>query len=152
MHCRIPPAAAHLCGARRLAAPRPGHPHEARRPGGDARPAMAAQRRFRVRQRHVAVSRPTAETLVSQGQISAEKLHVVPSGLDLSRFAPDPVARARVRAELGISQQAWVLGSVGRLSAVKNHALRLRAAAQALPEDGRLLRRGRPRRAPRRLP
>ncbi len=38
-----------------------------------------------------------------------------------------------------ISQQAWVLGSVARLSAVKNHALLLRAAAQALPEDGRLL-------------
>ncbi|WP_437590728.1 glycosyltransferase [Sorangium sp. So ce1000] len=88
---------------------------------------------------HVAVSRPTAETLVSQGQICREKLHVVPSGLDLSRFAPDPVARARVRAELGISQQAWVLGTVGRLSAVKNHALLLRAAARALPEDGRLL-------------
>lgn len=88
---------------------------------------------------HVAVSRPTAEMLVNQGQVSAEKLHVVASGLDLSRFAPDPVARARVRAELGVSQQAWVLGSVARLSAVKNHALLLRAAAQALPEDGRLL-------------
>ncbi|WP_437279561.1 glycosyltransferase [Sorangium sp. So ce375] len=88
---------------------------------------------------HVTVSRPTAETLVSQGQVDAGKLHVVSSGIDLSRFAPDPVARARVRAELGISQQAWVLGSVGRLSAVKNHALLLRAAAQALPKDGRLL-------------
>ncbi|WP_437992351.1 glycosyltransferase [Sorangium sp. So ce145] len=88
---------------------------------------------------HVAVSRPTAETLVSQGQVSAEKLHVIASGVDLSRFAPDPVARARVRAELGISQQAWVLGSVARLSAVNNNALLLRAAAQALPEGGRLL-------------
>ncbi|WP_437297625.1 glycosyltransferase [Sorangium sp. So ce426] len=88
---------------------------------------------------HVAVSRPAAEALVNQGQVSAETLHVVASGLDLSRFAPDPVARARVRAELGISQRAWVLGSVGSLSAVKNHAMLLRAAAQALPEDGRLL-------------
>ncbi|AUX21589.1 glycogen synthase [Sorangium cellulosum] len=88
---------------------------------------------------HVAVSRPTAEVMLSEGQVTPPKLHVVTNGVDLSRFAPDPVARARVRAELGISQQAWVVGTVGRLAPVKDHALLLRAAARALPGDGRLL-------------
>jgi sugar transferase (PEP-CTERM/EpsH1 system associated) len=88
---------------------------------------------------HVAVSDSTAEHLLGQRKTRPPNLHIISNGIDLSRFAPDPEARARVRAELGVSQQAWVVGCVGRLCAVKNHALLLRAAARSLADGGRLL-------------
>ncbi|XXX72122.1 glycosyltransferase [Sorangium sp. So ce134] len=88
---------------------------------------------------HVAVSQPTAAAVLGRREVEPPKLHVVANGIDLSRFAPDPAARARVRAELAIPQDAWVVGSVGRLSPVKNHELLVRAAARALPGSGRLL-------------
>ncbi|WP_437587717.1 glycosyltransferase [Sorangium sp. So ce1000] len=88
---------------------------------------------------HVAVSQPTAAVVLGQREVDPNKVHVVANGIDLSRFAPDRAARARVRAELAIPRDAWVIGSVGRLSPVKNHALLVRAAARSLPRGGRLL-------------
>ncbi|WP_437981592.1 glycosyltransferase [Sorangium sp. So ce117] len=88
---------------------------------------------------HVAVSQPTATVVLGRREVDPPKLHVVVNGINLSRFAPDPAARARVRAELAIPRDAWVVGSVGRLSPVKNHALLVRAAATSLPRDGRVL-------------
>ncbi|WP_441291320.1 glycosyltransferase [Sorangium sp. KYC3313] len=88
---------------------------------------------------HVAVSQPTAAVVLGRREVDPPKLHVVVNGIDLSRFAPDPAARARVRADLAIPRDAWVVGSVGRLSPVKNHALLVRAAATSLPRNGRVL-------------
>ncbi|WP_438014360.1 glycosyltransferase [Sorangium sp. So ce315] len=90
---------------------------------------------------HVAVSQSTADFMLKHNEVPSSKLHVVLNGIDLSRFRPDAAARARIRAELGIPQDAWVAGAVGRLSQVKNHALLLRAAAAAgvLSDSGRLL-------------
>ncbi|WP_437710935.1 glycosyltransferase [Sorangium sp. So ce448] len=48
---------------------------------------------------HVAVSQPTAAVVLGRREVDPPKLHVVVNGINLSRFAPDPVARARVRAE-----------------------------------------------------
>lgn len=48
---------------------------------------------------------------------------VVPNGIDTARFArPDPAARARLRAEWGVGEDALLLGHVGRFNAQKNHA------------------------------
>ncbi|WP_437974446.1 glycosyltransferase [Sorangium sp. So ce295] len=88
---------------------------------------------------HVAVSQPTAAVVLGRREVDPPKLHVVVNGINLSRFAPDPAARVRVRAELAIPRDAWVVGSVGRLSPVKNHALLVRAAATSLPWNGRVL-------------
>lgn len=88
---------------------------------------------------HVAVSQSTAEFMLKHNEVPSSRLHVVPNGIDLSRFAPAPAARARIRAELGIPAEAWVVGAVGRLTQVKNHALLLRAAARVLSGEDRLL-------------
>lgn len=88
---------------------------------------------------HVAVSQSTAAVALRQREVDPQKLHVVANGIDLWEFGPDPAARARVRAELAIPQDAWVIGSVGRLAPVKNHALLVRAAARSLPRSGRLV-------------
>jgi glycosyltransferase involved in cell wall biosynthesis len=57
-----------------------------------------------------------------------EKMVVVPNGFDLDRFIPDPGARSRLRAELGIESDAPLVGLVGRIDPQKNHLGFLEAA------------------------
>ncbi len=67
----------------------------------------------------------------------AERTEVLPNGLDLSRFRPDPAAREAFRQEQGWSTDTPVVAMVARWSPVKNHRLFLEAAASLrarLPE------------------
>ncbi|WP_437764536.1 glycosyltransferase [Sorangium sp. So ce281] len=75
---------------------------------------------------HVAVSQPTAAVVLGRREVDPPKLHVVVNGIDRSRFAPDPAARARVRADLAIPRDAWVVPLGARLSGL--HANPARAA------------------------
>lgn len=54
---------------------------------------------------------------------------VIPNGFDTACFAPDNSARASVRAELGLPQNALLLGMVARLHPMKDHVGLLRAFA-----------------------
>lgn len=66
----------------------------------------------------------------------ATRMTVIPNGIDLDRFRPDPAARARLRAELGLPADALLIGLAARFDPHKDHRNFLRAAA--------LLRRRRP--------
>jgi glycosyltransferase involved in cell wall biosynthesis len=59
----------------------------------------------------------------------AEKLVVVPNGIDTNYFRPDTEARRRVRSEWGVSENEVLIGIVGRFDPVKDHQTFLRAAA-----------------------
>jgi len=64
----------------------------------------------------------------------AARFSVVPLGLDLAPFATvsaTPVSEG-IRAEFGIGVDETVVGIVGRVTAIKNHALFLDAARRAL--------------------
>jgi glycosyltransferase involved in cell wall biosynthesis len=63
----------------------------------------------------------------------ASRLVVVPNGYDLSRFEPDPVARASLRAEWGAGPTGVVLGTVARWDPQKDHANLARALSQLDP-------------------
>ncbi|CAB3860675.1 MULTISPECIES: glycosyltransferase family 4 protein [Achromobacter] len=65
-----------------------------------------------------------------------DRMVVIANGYDLSRYAPDPQARSRVRAAWGLSEDAPVIGCVARWDPLKDHANLLRAVA-ALVRDGR---------------
>jgi glycosyltransferase involved in cell wall biosynthesis len=67
------------------------------------------------------------------------KLQVIENGIDLSAFRPDADARREVRAELGLPEGAWVVGTVGRLVADKDPGLLLRAALPLLGPDAHLV-------------
>ncbi|MCF2529764.1 glycosyltransferase [Yinghuangia soli] len=54
--------------------------------------------------------------------VPAWRSRVVGNGTDLSRFHPDPEARARIRAELGVSADEILVGGVGRRVAEKGIA------------------------------
>ncbi|WP_227026160.1 glycosyltransferase [Streptomyces fodineus] len=60
--------------------------------------------------------------------IPARLLHVIPNGVDLLRFRPDPAARLAFRASQGIPDRAPVVVFAARYAAMKNVPLLLRAA------------------------
>ncbi len=78
-------------------------------------------------QRIIAVSRHTADFIVQVERIPAEKVVVVPNGVDLRRFAPR--SRQSARAQWLVDEDAFVVASVGRLSSQKGHRFLLEALA-----------------------
>ncbi|HEX4339249.1 MAG TPA: glycosyltransferase [Polyangiaceae bacterium] len=88
---------------------------------------------------HVAVTPALARVALKSGDCDGPRLHVVPNGVDLTRFKPSRRARAEARLELGIPGDAWVVGTVGRLSPEKNQALLVDAMTKHLGEDRQLV-------------
>jgi glycosyltransferase involved in cell wall biosynthesis len=71
----------------------------------------------------------------------AEKISVIPLGLDLDRFAEDPCAkRSAFRVRYGIVEDEVAIGIIGRIVPVKNHSLFVAAAARVLAATGKKLR------------
>lgn len=66
-----------------------------------------------------------------QGQIK-----VVPLGLDLRIFANHATRRQKFRAELGIDDETILVGIVGRLTEIKNHAMFLNSVARLKTQKG----------------
>lgn len=60
--------------------------------------------------------------------IPADRIAVVPNGIDTGTFRPDQTARRLVRSTLGIPADALVVGMVGRLDPMKDHDTFLSAA------------------------
>ncbi len=59
----------------------------------------------------------------------AERMVVIPNGVDGVRFRPDPEAGRPVRGEWGVGDRQALIGLVARLDPVKGHPTFLRAAA-----------------------
>ncbi|HWO21451.1 MAG TPA: glycosyltransferase [Kofleriaceae bacterium] len=117
--------------AGRLAGAAVVHTKHGKNPRGGTR-LVAGNLAGRLVHAFVAVSEETAAVARQRREVPERRLHVIPNGIELGRFHPDPEARVRVRRELGIAAEAWVIGTVGRIAAEKNHALLLRAAAPLL--------------------
>jgi glycosyltransferase involved in cell wall biosynthesis len=68
---------------------------------------------------------------------AADKLEVIPNGVDLEQIKPDPAARVSVREELGIPADVLLIGLAARFHPLKDHSNFVRAAAclhQQMPE------------------
>ncbi|MET8692854.1 glycosyltransferase [Streptomyces bauhiniae] len=85
----------------------------------------------------VAVS-PTVAARLARWGVPEPRIAVVPNGIDLEPFRFDQARRARVRAQLGIPEGAFVIGGIGRLAPGKRFDIVIEALAQ-LPPDCRLL-------------
>ncbi|RZU37381.1 glycosyltransferase involved in cell wall biosynthesis [Streptomyces sp. BK022] len=85
----------------------------------------------------VAVS-PTVAARLARWGVPEPRIAVVPNGIDLEPFRFDPERRARVRARLGIPDEAFVIGGVGRLAPAKRFDVLIGALARLTP-DCRLL-------------
>ncbi len=124
--------------AGRLARARVVHTKHGNNPKGGTR-LFAGNLAGRCVDAFVAVSDETAAFARKRREIEEQKLLVIPNGIELGRFHPDPAVRDRVRKELGIPADAWVVGTVGRVAAEKNQALLLRAMAPLLGPRMRLI-------------
>jgi len=88
----------------------------------------------------VAAGRVTALVCCAESTKSAYRaagvpdslLHVIPNGVDLRRFRPDRLARARLRRSLAIPDEAPVVAFAARYDGMKNVPLFLAAAARFL--------------------
>ncbi|MFJ8434371.1 glycosyltransferase [Kitasatospora sp. NPDC094019] len=89
----------------------------------------------------VAVSRQVAQTLHAWG-VPPARVELIPNGIDAARYHHPPAARAgtraRLRAELGLPPDSWVIGGIGRLVPGKRFAVLLEALA-ALDGAARLV-------------
>lgn len=84
----------------------------------------------------VAVGAQVRERLVADGIVPARLAGMVRNGVPMARFDDGRGRRAAARARLGLPADALVVGCVGRLVALKNHALllaQLPALAARLP-------------------
>ncbi len=78
--------------------------------------------------RLVTLSSRLREDLVALGVAPQEKIQVIPLGMEFGALLATPRRQGELRRELAISPDAPLVGSVGRLVPIKNHALLLRAA------------------------
>jgi glycosyltransferase involved in cell wall biosynthesis len=95
------------------------------------RAVIAAERALApTADRLIAISDRIREELLDQYRIGQPRQYVtIPLGFDLSRFAAiDAAARLEARRSLQIAPEIPVITTVGRLTAIKNHELFLRAA------------------------
>jgi glycosyltransferase involved in cell wall biosynthesis len=86
------------------------------------------RRLARLTDAFIGVAGPQAQYLIEQEGCPAEKVVVIPNGVDTQRFHPrwpDPA----LRKEFGLAEQDPVAGMVAALRPEKNHALFFRAAA-----------------------
>lgn len=82
--------------------------------------------------RIVAVS-PEVKTLMQRYLIPKGKISVIINGIDMQEFRKNRAAGQRIREELGISPDAILIGTTGRLSPEKGHSHFIEAAAQIAP-------------------
>ena len=74
----------------------------------------------------IAVSVAVAERLAAWG-VAASRIDLIPNGIEVGAYRFDAARRARVRRQLGIAPDRFVVGSVGRLVPGKRTELVLRA-------------------------
>jgi len=91
--------------------------------------------------RVTAVSQAVADTHLSASMVTADKLTVLPNGVDAEAWRPDVAVRIATRRGLGLEKEfLWL--AAGRLEPVKDYPSLLRAFARA-PNSARLVIAGR---------
>jgi glycosyltransferase involved in cell wall biosynthesis len=88
---------------------------------------------------YVAVSPELLDLARALRACDPAKLRVIENGIDVERFATAPDVRRASREALGIPQDAFVIGAVGRLSPEKEFPWLVRTAAPMLGPDVRLI-------------
>ena len=68
----------------------------------------------------------------AQSWIPPSRFQVLYNGVDTEKFAPNSLSAVQVRTELGVPAGRFLIGSVGRLVAIKDHNTLLRAAENLL--------------------
>jgi glycosyltransferase involved in cell wall biosynthesis len=88
----------------------------------------------------VAVSEATAEHARRQWAYPLpSRIRVITNGIRMDKHHPDKQARLEVRRALGIDDDAWVVGTIGRFDDNKNQSALVRAMAPLLGPKSQLI-------------
>jgi sugar transferase (PEP-CTERM/EpsH1 system associated) len=87
--------------------------------------------------RFTTVSENLQRWLCEKVKIPKKKITLIRNGVDTNRFRPN--RDSRLRKELGIADSEFVIGTIGRLDPVKNHAGLIRAFAALANRNTRLV-------------
>ncbi|OVE74146.1 hypothetical protein BVX94_01435 [bacterium B17] len=79
----------------------------------------------------IAISKDVEMLLLGEKVVRPAKLHTVHNGVDIKSFVSDSDTGSPVRRALGISDETFVIGTVGRLAREKNYKMLIRAFAEA---------------------
>lgn len=82
----------------------------------------------RITDGFIAVANQHAQYQIEQEKFPAEKVYLIPNGIDTSRFVFDSERRLQWRSDWGIAPDAPVVGIVAALRPEKNHDMFLEAA------------------------
>lgn len=74
---------------------------------------------------------------VARGMLPVERSRVIPNGIEPKLLCPMPVARSRLRTELGVRQDEPLIGLFGRLTEQKAQRVFLRSARAVLDRFAR---------------
>lgn len=85
--------------------------------------------------RIVFVSESLRDWFLGSSQLKAENTRVIPNGLELRCLEPRQARRQRIRHELGVAENDFVLGAVGNIRTSKDYGNLLRATAR-ITNDG----------------
>ncbi|HOJ20024.1 MAG TPA: glycosyltransferase family 4 protein [Armatimonadota bacterium] len=83
----------------------------------------------RLATRVIAISSAVADQVASWG-VARERIVTLPNGIDPEAFRPDEDARMRLRSELGIPPEAFVVAAVGQIVPWKSHHVLLDAVGR----------------------
>jgi len=75
------------------------------------------------------VSNAVKQALVTLEGMPAERIEIIYNGVDTQRYAVSALPQLALRADLGITGEKLIVGTVGRLDPVKDHSMLLRAFA-----------------------
>lgn len=92
--------------------------------------AMACARLSRWLPARIVCCSEASRRVHTQLGYAADKMVVIPNGFDVTAFRPDPSARRSVRQELGIPEEAPLIGLVARFHPQKDHRNFVQAAAE----------------------
>ena len=75
-----------------------------------------------------AVTKELQQFHARQAWVSPSRIRVISNGIDTSLFSPQPHLRQAILQKAGVPPARFVIGSVGRLVPIKDHATLLKAA------------------------
>lgn len=78
----------------------------------------------------LACSQLAGEWMYPASVLHGGKYHLAKNAINLEKYRFNPAIRKRVRAELGIGEQTFCVGHIGRFSYQKNHSFLIRVFAE----------------------
>jgi glycosyltransferase involved in cell wall biosynthesis len=88
------------------------------------------------RDRYIAVGKSVRQALIDNEGLPQARVEVVYNGVDFESWSPSAGTRQAARAQLGVSENSFVVLQVARLDPIKDHATALRAIELANRRNG----------------